>query len=147
MSYVSLNYHIVFSTKERRPWLSDELRPQLVAYIGGIIRSLKSTLLEANGPADHMHIAATVHPTVCVSDFVQEIKVGSSKWIHANCPGLSVFGWQDGYSAFTVSKSVMPRVVKYVSTQQTHHKKLTFEQELRLMLKKHDIQFDEQYLL
>ena len=147
MSYVSLNYHIVFATKERRPWLNDHLRPQLVAYMGGIIRSMKGTLLEANGPADHMHLAATIHPTACVSDFAQEIKVGSSKWIHANCRDLATFAWQDGYAAFTVSRSVMPSVIKYISTQQEHHEKLTFVQELRLMLEKHDIQFDERYLV
>ena len=145
MSYTSLKYHIVFSTKERRALLSAELRPRVIKYIGGIIRNLKGTLIEANGSEDHLHVAAGCHPSVAVSAFVRDIKSNSTGWVRETLPELRQFGWQDEYSAFTVSESRLPALIEYIRRQEEHHKKMTFQEELKLLLAKHGIDFDERY--
>ena len=146
MSYVSLNYHIVFSTKERKPYLTDEQTQAVCRYIGGILRNHKGCLLTANGMADHLHLAASLHPQTCISDCLQDIKASSSKWIHETYSDLKLFSWQDGYSAFSVSYSGLDKVLAYIKNQQTHHKKITFEEELISLLKKHSINYDPKYV-
>lgn len=146
MSYVSLNYHIVFSTKERRPFLDDKQVQAICQYIGGILRNHKGCLLTGNGMPDHLHLAASLHPQTCLSDCLQKIKGSSSKWIHGTYPDLKLFSWQDGYSAFSVSYSGLDRVIAYIRNQQEHHKKLTFEEELISLLEKHKIKYDPKYV-
>jgi REP element-mobilizing transposase RayT len=146
MSYTCLQYHIVFSTKERARFLDDDIMPRLVNYIGGIIRGLGGTLLGSNGPEDHIHLAAILPHTRTIADVLRDVKSNSSGWIREQFPSLSSFGWQDGYSAFSVSQSVMPRVVEYIREQKKHHKKMTFEEELGRLLKQHGIDFDPRYL-
>jgi len=135
-----------FSTKERRRLLDPELMPRLASYIGGIIRDMGGTLLDANGPEDHIHLAAMLPPTRAVADVMRDIKAGSSGWIRKEFSGMSTFAWQDGYAAFSVSQSIMPNVVQYIRSQQEHHKKMTFLEELTRLLEKHGIDFDPQYL-
>ena len=101
MSYTCLYYHIVFSTKERRPYLNEEQVQAVCKYIGGILRNQKGTLLTGNGMPNHLHLAASLHPQTCISDCLQQIKGSSSKWIHENYSDLELFSWQDGYSAFS----------------------------------------------
>jgi putative transposase len=127
MSYTNLKYHIVFSTKQRRPLIGAELRPRLVKYIGGIIRQLKGRLLEADGTEDHLHLAAGIHPQTPLADLVRDVKANSSGWIHRTFPDLSGFAWQEGYSAFTVSHSVLPQVTEYICQQAEHHRRMTFK--------------------
>ncbi len=146
MSYTSLFYHIVFSTKDRRPFLSDDTLSRTCPYMGGIARKLKCQLLLANGVSDHVHLAAVVHPTVAIADFIGKVKSNSSGWIHETFADLRDFDWQDGYAAFTVSPSVMPKVKEYIRSQPEHHKKMTFQEELIALLKKHDIEYDEKYI-
>ena len=146
MSYTNHNYHIVYSTKNRQPILSASILPQLVQYSGGIIRNLKGALLEANGPEDHFHLVAILPATLAVSDFVRDLKAGTSGWIHKTFPKLSNFAWQDGYASFSVSHSGVPRVIEYVRNQQEHHKKMSFQEELTALLKRHEIQFDPRYI-
>ena len=146
MSYFNLNVHIVFSTKDRRPWIRGQLAQRLPRYIGGIIRELEGRMLAANGPADHIHIATTLSPKLAVADVLRTIKSNSSKWIHREFAKLRTFAWQDGYATFSVSHSLMPRVVKYVERQQQHHEKLTFREELAALLKRHGIEYDARYL-
>ena len=147
MSYHCLYYHIVFSTKERCPWLNGERLTECCRYMGGIVRDLKGTLLDANGAADHLHLVAAVHPTVAVSAFLQEVKGGSSKWIHETFDDLRGFWWQEGYAAFTVSKSALPDVLKYVRNQKEHHRKISFQEELIALLDRHGVEYDPQYIL
>ncbi len=147
VSYTNLNYHIVFSTKERRPFLSDELRRRTGDYIGGIIRELRGDLVAAGGATDHLHLAAVLHPQVSISDVVRTIKANSSKWIHETLPDLAEFGWQDGYAAFSVSRSVLPQVVRYIEGQKEHHAKMSFTEELIALLKRHGVDYDERYLV
>jgi REP element-mobilizing transposase RayT len=120
--------------------------PRLVDYIGGIIRGLGGTLLGGNGPEDHIHLAAILPPTRNIADVLRDIKSNSSGWIRDEFPSLSGFGWQDGYSAFSVSQSVMPKVLEYIRDQKQHHKKMTFEEEIGRLLKQHGIDFDPRYV-
>jgi REP element-mobilizing transposase RayT len=146
MSYTSLNYHIVFSTKERRASFNEEQVQAVCRYIGGILRNQKGCLLTANGVADHLHLAASLHPQMCLSDCLREIKASSSRWIHGNYVDLKQFSWQDGYSAFSVSYSGLDAVLAYIKNQKEHHRKMTFEEELTALLKKHNIHYDPQYV-
>jgi len=146
MSYTSLNHHIVFSTKERRPFLKADTMSRLVPYLGGIIRDDGGTMLKANGPADHIHVIVTLPATLALADVLRTVKSVSSKWIHGTFPRLKAFAWQDGYAAFSVSRSVLPKVVRYVADQAEHHRKMSFTEELVALLKKHGIAYDERYL-
>jgi len=147
MSYTSLFCHIVFSTKDRRAFLTDELMPRLVEYVSGIARELKGQVLEAGGAPDHLHLAAALHPTAAVAGFVGKIKAGSSGWIHKTFPDLGVFSWQDGYAAFSVSPSILPKVKAYIREQAEHHRKLSFREELVALLERHGIGYDERHIL
>ncbi len=146
MAYTKLMVHIVFSTKDRRPFLQGDVLDRVCKYIGGIVRGEKGHMLTAGGAADHVHLAAMLHPTVAIANFLRKIKANSSKWIHDECKGLAVFNWQDGYSAFSVSQSVMPEVVRYIEGQQAHHRKQTFQEELIALLVKHGVEYDERYI-
>ena len=147
MSYTNLNYHIVFATKERRPWLRGELEKRLSQYIGGIVRRLGGDLLAANGPDDHIHLAIVTTPKVALMDLVRQIKANSSGWIHTEFPELASFAWQDGYSAFTVSRSMLPQVVAYIEDQRKHHSRTSFKEELIALLEKHSVAYDEKYIV
>jgi putative transposase len=146
MSYTSLNYHIVFSTKERRPFIREEVRERLAPYIGAVIKDLGGVPVEINGPADHLHVVAILTAKVSLAECVKTIKGGSSKWIHDTFADLAEFNWQDGYSAFSVSHSVLPRVIEYVKTQQEHHKKMSFHDELIALLDRHGVPYDKRYV-
>jgi len=146
-TYTSLLYHIVFSTKGRRAWLKGDVWPELTRFTGGILRKRQGTLLAMNGVADHAHLLGLFHPKQALSEQMRDIKAVSSRWIHENLPGLKEFAWQSGYSAFSVSKSNGPAVAKYIAAQQEHHNKMSFEDELIALLKKHAIEYDPQYVL
>ena len=146
MSYTSLKYHIVFSTKGHVPLLDSALLPRLTEYIGGIIRQYKGHLLAANGPADHIHLAVALAPDHALSLVLQEVKSGSSKWLHDNFPALKTFAWQEGYSAFTVAPHSTEKLFAYIKNQQEHHKSTTFREELIVFYRKYGLQFDEMYL-
>jgi len=146
MSYTSLFYHVVFSTKERRPFLIDSILTRTREYVGGIIRSLQGQMLKANGREDHLHVVTTCPPTVTLASFIGRFKSGSSGWIHETFPDAESFAWQEGYAAFSVSRSALPRVLKYVEGQAEHHRKMTFQEELLALLEKHGIEYDERYI-
>ncbi|KKL49866.1 hypothetical protein LCGC14_2311230 [marine sediment metagenome] len=146
MSYTNLFYHIVFSTKDRRPVLSDELLPRVIHYIGGIVRQLRGQLLEGGGIEDHVHLAAIVHPASALADFIRTLKSNSTGWVHTTFPDKADFGWQDGYAAFTVSSSVLPKVKHYIRSQKEHHKEMSFTEELIALLQKHGVEYDERYI-
>jgi len=146
MSYTHLIYHIVFSTKDRRPFLCEQVLTKMCQYIGGIIRNQEGVPLAVNGTTDHVHIATLASPKIAISDFLRTVKSNSSAWIHQTFRELSGFRWQDGYSAFTVSESVKDELVGYVMNQQRHHRKMTFQEELVALLQKHGIEYDERYV-
>ena len=145
-TYTSLHYHVIFSTKNREPWLLPTIEQRVWKFIGGIARKHKMTALQVGGIEDHIHALVTAPPTLAPSQIAQFLKGGSSKWIHEEFPLLSQFGWQDGYGAFTVSKSNIPDVVSYIQNQREHHRKRTFQEEYLEFLRANGIEYDERYL-
>jgi len=146
MSYTNLIYHIVFSTKERREFLTAERIDRICKYTAGIIRNHEGVPLAINGVSDHLHIAASVGAKIALSQFVGTVKSNCSKWIHSTFSEMHDFGWQDGYSAFTVSASVRDSVVSYIRNQETHHRKMSFQDELIQLLDRHGIEYDLKYI-
>lgn len=122
-------------------------RQSLFRYVWGIIRKRKSRLYRINGTLDHLHILAGLHPTVCLADFVKEVKTGSSYWIKTNnlFPGFS--NWQAGYGAFTHSTQDKERLIDYIKRQEEHHRKMSFSEELRALLHEAGVEFDEERLI
>jgi len=145
-TYTQIFYHIVFTTKERRPVLAKERREDLFRYVWGIIKNKQSHLYRIGGVEDHIHILTSLHPTVALAAFVKAIKVGSNEWIKENRVFPDFTHWQDGYSAFTQSQHEKDRLIEYIKGQEEHHKKESFRDELRRLLKEAGIEFDEKYL-
>ena len=145
-TYTSLHYHIVFSTKNREPWIVRDIEERIWAYIGGIARTHKMTALQIGGVDDHIHALMTAPAIIAPAQIAQYLKSDSSKWIHDQFRNLRGFSWQDGYGAFTVSKSNLPEVVRYIQNQREHHRKNTFQDEYLEFLRKHGIEYDERYL-
>lgn len=138
--------HFTWSTAGREPWIEPPIREDLYSYIGGIMNNKNAKLISAGGVFDHIHLYASLPSTISVADFVNAVKANSSRWVHENFSRLRHFAWQEGYGAFTVSKSHESRVIRYVSTQEKHHQKRTFKQELITLLRTHDIEYDERFL-
>jgi len=146
-SYTQLLYHVVYSTKERRPWLLDpEIRKRVHKYLGGSISDEGGVPLCIGGIEDHVHILARLRQDKAISAVICAIKSCSSGWIHREFPDLAPFAWQVGYSAFTVSKSREGRVRQYIETQEEHHRQTPFQTEVRKLLKAHEIEYDESEL-
>jgi putative transposase len=135
-TYTSLHYHIIFSTKNREPWIVRDIEHRGWAYIGGIARAHKMTALQVGGVENHIHALVTAPATVAPAQIAQYLKGDSSKWIHDEFPNLRGVGWQDGYGGFTVSKSNLPEVVRYIQNQRDHHRKRTFQEEYLEFLQK-----------
>jgi putative transposase len=143
---VSPRNRFVFSTKERRSLITPETENVLYPYMGGTIRNEGGILIGAGGTADHVHLLVRLKATVAPADFLRVVKANSSKRLNKERTALHKFGWQDGYAAFTVSQSQVPRVRTYIANQKNHHRRVDFKEELRGLLRKHGIEFDEQYL-
>jgi len=145
-TFTGLHYHVVFSAKGREPWLRLDMQERVWAYLGGIARQNQLRPLLIGGTEDHIHVLLGIPPTVAVSEALKRIKGGSSGWIKQNISGCRGFGWQDGYGAFTVSKSQDAQVKAYISKQRQHHRKKNFQEEYRALLDRHEIEYDERYL-
>jgi len=137
--------HIIFSTKNREPWLDAAIRSRVHAYLATICRDLGSEVLRVGGVADHVHIITTLPRTYFQSQFIEEIKKPSSKWIKSLDVRDRGFFWQRGYGIFSVSPSQLETVLDYVHKREEHHRTHTFQEEYRV-LRKHGIEFDEQYV-
>jgi REP element-mobilizing transposase RayT len=146
-TYTKLIYHIIFSTKHREPVIAPRLRENLYPYIGGIIRGQDNMLQAIGGMPDHIHLVVRMKSDISVSEIVRLVKANSSKWINEQPNRPSRFGWQSGYGAFSVSFSQLASVCQYVERQEEHHRKKTFQEEYQEFLRRHDISFDERYLL
>ena len=146
-TYTSLTYHVIFSTKNREPFLADEIRTRLWPYLGGIARDNGMKALAIGGAADHVHMLLSIPPTMALAKAVQLIKGGSSHWVNETFPNMNAFAWQDGYGAFTVSESQTAAIKDYIERQQEHHRSKSFAEEYRAFLERHKIDFDERYLL
>ena len=145
-THTNLLYHLVFSTKQRMPMISDELAAELHPYLGGIVRGEHGEPLAIGGVSDHVHLLVKLKPTVAVSDFLRQLKANSSRWINEEKWKIHKFGWQDGYGAFTVSRSQVERVTEYIRSQKEHHAMQNFQTEYLDLLVKHEVEYDERYL-
>jgi putative transposase len=145
-SYCNLLYHIVFSTKGREPWLTAVIRPRLHQYLGGAIRDEQGIALIVNGTADHVHILAKLRQDKAISKTIGEVKANSSGWIARTFKDAAGFAWQEGYGAFTVSESQVPKVRRYIEKQEEHHRTVSFLEEYKVILQAHGLPFDERYL-
>jgi putative transposase len=145
-SYCALYYHYIFSTKDRAPLIGLEWQPRLFEYIGGLCRERKSHLIAAGGMHDHVHLLVSMNKEESVSAFMREIKSISSGWIHDSIPRQMGFAWQNGYGAFTVSKSKISEVQQYIAQQQEHHRKKTFQEEFLEFLIQNEIDYDPKYI-
>ena len=146
VSYVSSYFHCVFSTKDRRPLITAELRERLWPYLGGIARENKMKALAIGGVADHVHLLLSLPATMPIAKAMQLIKGGSSKWVHETFPDQRLFAWQTKYGAFSTSVSQLDGIINYIETQEEHHRKMSFQEEFLALLKKHRIEYDDRYL-
>ncbi len=146
MSYVSSYYHCVFSTKERRPLIQPKLRERLWPFLGGVARLNKMKALEIGGIADHVHMLLALPSTLSIAKALQLIKGGSSKWVHDTFREQWAFGWQVKYGAFSVSVSQLEKTMHYIARQESHHRRMSFQEEFLALLRKHHIEYDENYL-
>ena len=138
--------HIIFSTKDREPWLESDVRPRMHAYLATVCRDLGAELVRVGGVADHVHIVTTLPRTMSQAELIEKIKKVSSKWIKTLAARYRGFFWQRGYGAFSVSPSQLDDVLRYIETQQEHHRTSTFQEEYRALLRKHGLDFDERYV-
>jgi putative transposase len=145
-THQQLLYHIVFSTKSRKRYLSDGFREKVFAYMAGTCKELSGSALIVNGYYDHAHLLVRIPTKIAVSEFVGKIKSTSSKHINDTSGVIHKFGWQDGYGAFTVSTSMKDRVYEYIQNQMQHHQERTFESEYLNLLRKHGVSYDEKYV-
>lgn len=144
-TYLSLHYHIVYSTKNRDPLIRPEWRFRLHEYLGGIINKLGGHSQGVGGVADHVHLLVGLKATHCLSDVLRELKKSSSVWIHDEL-GSRSFNWQEGYAAFTVGAPSRPSVQNYIARQEQHHLVKSFREELMEMLEMAGVEYDSKYL-
>jgi len=138
--------HLIYSTKDRAPCLSPEIRAGLFKYKAGILKEWKSPALQIGGVADHVHVLFCLSKNHALAKVIEEVKKGSSKWMKTQGPGFRDFYWQAGYGAFSVSQSHVEQVQRYIERQEGHHRTRSFQDEFRTFLKRHGMEYDERYL-
>lgn len=146
-TFSQLYLHLVFSTRNREPFIRPEIEERVWAYMAGVAKRHGMAPIQIGGFVDHVHACVGTPTTISASQAAKYIKGDSSMWIHQEFPELRSFAWQDGYGAFSVSRSALPDVVDYIRRQREHHVGRSFEDEYRSLLRLHDIDFDEAYLL
>ena len=146
-SLAKILVHTVFSTKDRRPLLRDKtLRDELHRYLGGILTHLDCQPIIVGGVEDHAHLLCALSRTCEAAAMVKEVKRGSSLWLKTKSPDLQDFAWQSGYGIFSIGFSQIASVRDYIAGQEEHHRKVSFEDEFRLLLQRYEIKFDERYV-
>jgi putative transposase len=145
-TYARIFIHCVFSTKNHQKIITDDLRERLWSYMGSIARENHITVPAIGGVEDHMHLFLSFPPSISVSEALQRIKGGSSRWVHENFPVHRDFGWQEGFGAFSVSPSRVQATLDYIKGQSEHHRKRAFKEEYLDFLKKYGIEYDEKYI-
>jgi len=145
-TFTCLHYHLVFTTKNRVRSITPAINSRLHEYLGGVVRSANGIPIQIGGTDDHVHLLVTLHQNIALADFMRELKAASSGWVNAAFADVGEFRWQRGYGAFTVSHSSVDSVKEYIANQEEHHRKMLFTEELRALLTRHEIEFDERYL-
>ena len=144
-TFLSLHYHIIFSTKNRLPLIDAAWRDRLHEYLGGTVSGLGGFPQGVGGMADHVHLLVGLKATHCLADFMRELKKASSVWVHEEIK-LREFAWQEGYGAFTVSPPSRPQVQKYIANQAGHHRVKSFREELVEFLEKAGVAYEDRFL-
>lgn len=134
--------HVIFSTKDWRPFLTSPIQERLYPYLGGIARESRLKSLAIGGVSEHVHLLISLPATLAIAKGVQTLKSNSSKWMHETFPRLRSFAWQEGYGAFSIGRSGMADTIAYIGNQEEHHRKRTFRDEFESILRKHDIEFE-----
>lgn len=145
-TYTQIHIHFVFAVKFRRALIDKEWKAELYQYIAGIIKNNEHKLLAINGVSDHIHILIGIRPAQSISDLMKNIKQDSSKWINSNKLSKSHFQWQEGYGAFSYSKSQLSTVIRYIENQEAHHKKKTLREKYIHFLQKSEVDYDEKFI-
>jgi REP element-mobilizing transposase RayT len=145
-TYSQLHIHLVFAVKYRASLIHKEWKERLHQYITGIIQNNEHKMLQVNSMPDHIHIFIGMRPNQSISSLVQNVKTETSKWIKANKFCRSPFVWQEGFGAFSYSKTHVNRVIHYIQNQEIHHKKETFVNEYKKLLKAFEVAYDEKYI-
>jgi REP element-mobilizing transposase RayT len=145
-SLTEILIHLIYSTKNREPWITDQVASGLFSCLDETLRSRSCRSLAANGTADHVHILFYLGRTITVADLVRDLKVDSSVWIKTQHPSFAGFHWQAGYGAFSVGRSMLEATRQYIANQQEHHRSRSFQDEYRAFLRKYEIPFDERYV-
>lgn len=145
-SLARIHVHLVFSTKNRYPFLMDTIRSSLHAYVAAVLKSLGCPAIVINSVEDHIHILFNLSRTVTMSKVVEDVKKSSSKWIKTQDAGLPRFSWQAGYGAFSVSESQVDSVRVYITRQREHHAKVAFKEEFKSLLIASNVDYDERYV-
>lgn len=145
-TYTQIHIQAIFAVKKRTGLIQKEWKDELYKYITGIVQNYNHKLLAINGMPDHIHIFFGMRPTQSLSDLMQDIKGSSSKWINEKKFIRDKFEWQEGYGAFSYSKSQSSRVISYIQNQEIHHRKMNFIDEYKMFLKKFEIEYDERYV-
>jgi len=135
--------HVVFSTQYRQKTISKELQPRMWAYAAGICKKIGILVHAIGGTDDHIHLLIQLPPPLSLAKAILAIKSNSSRW--TNDQG-NKFAWQHGYAAFSVSSSLVPAAIRYIQTQESHHRKMTFDEELLALLKKNGVEFDPNFV-
>jgi REP element-mobilizing transposase RayT len=138
--------HIVFSTRDRKPFLTDAIRGEMHAYLATVASEAENVSLRIGGTADHVHVALFLARTDTVAKVVERLKVSSSKWIKAKGPEFARFSWQKGYAVFSVGLGDRTALLGYIDNQATHHQRRDFQAEMRVMFAQYDVAFDERFV-
>jgi putative transposase len=145
-SYRQILYHIVFCTYDRKNTIPLEHKEYLYKFIWGVIKTRKCVLYRINGMENHIHILSDLHPTIALSDFIKEIKTASNVWMKTNGNYPKFTSWAEGYCALTYNYKDKEVLVNYIKNQNEHHRKISFEEEYRALLKENGIEWDEKYI-
>ena len=138
--------HVIFSTKERIPLLTNALRPRLHAYLATVARTAGCECYRAGGVADHVHLAIRLSRTLTTADLVETLKTSSSKWLKTQSAETAGFSWQRGYGCFSISPPDVEKLCAYIDGQEEHHRTRTFQEEFRTFLEKYRVEYDEVYV-
>ena len=145
-TYTCLHYHCIFSTHGRRNLIPQDNLADLHAYLGGAIRNLGGVALAVGGPTNHAHVLAGLPATLTVAEALGKTKAGTTLWAKQTHPAMGDFAWQDGYAAFTVSRSRLEDTCAYVRNQAAHHREMSFEEEFLALLSHHGIEYDDRFV-
>lgn len=145
-SLASILVHLIFSTKNRQPWIEPSIEPELHPYVATVFKGLDSPCLTLNNTADHVHILFRLGRKASVADVVEKAKSSSSKWIKTKGPQYQEFYWQGGYGAFSIGESGVLALKQYIGNQKDHHRTKTFQEEFRVFLARYRVEYDERYV-